>query len=264
MNNPFEWLDLYESDRIFAAQEEYSEFSDYYSEYASQYDLTAWYEYLTSLSPLKLNERSKILDLGCGTGDMLMYFLNDGMFVVGVDYSQRMLDAAEDNIFLSDDGYYRYILMNGDISGFYLSAKFDFIYSMGDTVNYLSLEKLRKLLKNVRRMLKNGAVFTFDAINPSHFVLEEQMSETVNIDEETKITFKRTLKYYEDGLYLDTHFDITDYEEKVISSEDHHQRVFTSEEICDISGECGLLCEKVPFLDDSDDSEKMQFVLKVK
>ncbi len=264
MNNPFEWLDRYETDRIFSMEEEYSEFSDYYSEYASSYDLSAWYEYLTSLSPLKLNERSKILDLGCGTGDMLLNFIDDGMFVVGVDYSGRMLDAAEDNIFLYDEDYYRYILINRDISDFFLSVKFDFIYSMGDTVNYLSMKKLTSLFSNIRCMLKNGAVFTFDAINPLHFIVGKEKCETVDIDEETKIIFRRILTQDADGMYLDTHFDITDTDGNILSSEDHHQRVFTEDEIYTAADSCGLIAQKVPFLDERDDSEKMQFVLKVK
>ncbi len=263
MSNPFEWLDTYELEKVFS-EDDYSDFADYYSEYAKGYDLEKWYEYLISLSPLSLDERSKVLDLGCGTGDMLINFIHDGIFVVGVDYSSQMLDAAEDNIFLAFDEYDRYILMKKDIGKFYLSAKFDFIYSMGDTVNYLSPEKLTSLFENVRYMLKKDAVFTFDAINPDHFSYGETTTEIVDIDDETKISFERVMKRYEEDLYLDTHFEILDIEGNVLAKEDHHQRIFTYDEISLAAEKCGLECMKVPFVDARDDSEKIQIVLKVK
>lgn len=262
MSNPFEWLDTYEIEKIFS-EEGYSDFSDYYSEYAKNYDLQSWYEYLLNLSPIEINERSLVLDLGCGTGDMLIHFMNDGAFVVGVDYSSYMLDAAEDNIIITFDDAHRYILMKKDISEFYLSAKFDFIYSMGDTVNYLSPQKLEKLFSNVKYMLKKGSVFTFDAINPAHFEKDHVSKEEVEIDETTKISFRRIMSQNDDGLFLDTHFDILDENDEILSSQDHHQRVYTFDEIYSLACKHGYTCEQVPFLDSEDNAEKIQVVMKV-
>ena len=54
MNNPLEWLSQYDETDLRKAfrDEEYSSFSDYYSDYADSYDFDVWYEYLLSLSPL--------------------------------------------------------------------------------------------------------------------------------------------------------------------------------------------------------------------
>ncbi len=265
-NDPFEWLSQYTlspQEPLFPG-EEYSAFSDYYSDYAQNYDFDLWYEYLLSLSPLKINERSKVLDLGCGTGDMMLRFINDGVFIVGIDYSEEMISAADDNIFLNNEDVYRYILIKKDISEFYISAKFDLIYSMGDTVNYLSYDNLGKLLGNVRYMLRNGAVFTFDAINPEHFVTDEAKTETVDIDEQTKISFYRIRKTGNDGDYLDTKVEILDNKGNILAKESHHQRIFSFDEINILAEENGLICSQVPFIDESEEAEKIQIILKVK
>jgi len=266
MNNPLEWLSQYDETDLRKAfrDEEYSSFSDYYSDYADSYDFDVWYEYLLSLSPLKIDERSKVLDLGCGTGDMMLRFIDDGVFTVGVDYSEEMITAAEDNIFLYDEDIYRYILIKEDISRFYLSAKFDFIYSMGDTVNYLSYYKLSSLFFNMRYMLKKGAVFTFDAINPEHFIINKAVTEIVDIDDDTKISFLREKKEYPDGIYLDTIVNILDNDGNILAKESHHQRIFSIDEISFLADKCGFEATQVPFIDENDDAEKIQVILKVK
>ena len=45
----------------------------------------------------------KVLDVGCGTGDPLVEFLNLGLNAVGFDYSEEMVSKAREN--LKKNGY---------------------------------------------------------------------------------------------------------------------------------------------------------------
>ena len=71
---------------------------------AKEYDL--WYQtekgkYISSLENklmvdlLKPQTGQKLLDIGCGTGNHLLYFLEKNLFIYGIDSSYSMLKEAE-------------------------------------------------------------------------------------------------------------------------------------------------------------------------
>ena len=126
----------------------------------------------------------------------MLDFMDAGSFVVGVDISAEMLMSADEVIrdCYEDDDYIPAILIQKDIAEFCLSVKFDLIYCMGDTLNYLSREKMEKTFNNVKKMLKEGSAFIVDVINPEHFMTDVPEEETITLHDKTKITFLRCLK----------------------------------------------------------------------
>ncbi|MBE6038904.1 MAG: class I SAM-dependent methyltransferase [Anaerofustis stercorihominis] len=268
MNNLFNWLDGLDDNPVDLSSftEAYSDFSDYYADYADEYDYDRWFEFLLSLSDRNIDERSRVLDLGCGTGGMMLKFLSEGAFVVGVDFSRKMLDSADDLIFLSGESE-RYILLQKDISEFFLSVKFDFVYSMGDTINYLLEESaLTGLFCNVRKMMHSDSIFTFDIINKDHFAGNNNSEEIVSISawRDTHLHFYRNLKNENDKFFLYTKVEIRNEDGTVLGVENHKQRVYTYKDIEMCACMCGFDCHRVPFLNDCESLEKIQIVLKVK
>lgn len=141
---------------------DYDKFAFYYDVLTSQVDYDLWFDYLYRISGMDNGEKNAVLDLGCGTGELMEKFCSAGCSCVGVDLSEEMLalcDAA-----LYGNGY-DYFLTKGKMQDFKIQKKFDFIYSACDSVNYLSEEEFAKLLENVLSMLKNGGVFTFDMLS---------------------------------------------------------------------------------------------------
>jgi SAM-dependent methyltransferase len=53
------------------------------------------YRFVNMVARLPLNERSRILDIGCGPGWVSHYFAKLGLEVLGIDISQELLDIAE-------------------------------------------------------------------------------------------------------------------------------------------------------------------------
>lgn len=145
----------------------YSEFAKVYDAYSLCYDYGIWFDYLIKLSGLKTLTGKKILELGCGTGKMLAKFASCKAFVTGVDSSDTMLSIADEKFFRRK---LPAALINFDMGEFASNQKFDFIYAMGDSVNYLNGKELESLISNVSAMLAEDAAFTFDALNKTYML----------------------------------------------------------------------------------------------
>ena len=104
-----------------------------------------------------------ILDGGCGTGGHVIPLARRGYKVTGFDSSETMIKhakekTAESNLTLD--------FQVGDLRNFNLNKKFDACICMFAVMNYLTKTKdLIKALRNIRRHLKKGALFTFDFWN---------------------------------------------------------------------------------------------------
>jgi len=166
----------------------YEGFSAVYDSYMDEYDCDAWFRYLHELSGIQNLSGKRILDLGCGTGDMLRRFAEAGAVCTGVDISSDMLKVATSKF---DGEHFRAVLIDGDISKTVITSRFDFIYCIGDTINYLEKNGLDSLFSNVCGMLADGGSFTFDMLNKK-FMLENRAKETV-ITASGDIVFNRRI-----------------------------------------------------------------------
>jgi SAM-dependent methyltransferase len=101
-----------------------------------------------------------ILDLGCGTGRILVPLLRDGHEVVGVDASPTMLARLrarnpEANV------------LEGDIRALSLKRKFPLVICAFNTFMHLyEREDVERFLDTVKRHLAPGGTFAFDVMNP--------------------------------------------------------------------------------------------------
>ena len=91
------------------------------------------------LSKNKIEEYS-LLDLGCSRGELLYHIKNDlknYKSLVGLDYSQVLIDSAKSQDFSNDISF-----IVGDAENFSLSQQFDFIVCVGVTGYFDSLQNL--------------------------------------------------------------------------------------------------------------------------
>jgi len=136
----------------------------------SEYDTWAWlYNHtmgpqygLEQLKPIaimllpKLPQGAHLLDLCCGTGNLMQQLLEGGYKVTGLDGSEAMLDYARQN---APEG--EFIL--GDARTFNLPESFDGVVSSSASLNHiLSLEELKAVFNNVFNVLKPNGLFLFD------------------------------------------------------------------------------------------------------
>jgi len=66
--------------------------------YDAQYMKEQQDKFEVALNPIKLNSKSVVLDAGCGTGLLAERIAKDVKFIVGVDFSRKMLDRAKSRL----------------------------------------------------------------------------------------------------------------------------------------------------------------------
>ncbi len=98
-----------------------------------------------------------LLELGCGTGKFGAKFSRDNFLIFGLDNSIEMLKVAHIR------AYKNFHIFCADMKDFSLLKKFDFIFSVHDTINYfLDLYDLSRVLKSVKRIMHKDSIFMFD------------------------------------------------------------------------------------------------------
>ncbi|MDD5597642.1 MAG: methyltransferase domain-containing protein [Victivallaceae bacterium] len=117
------------------------------------------------ISELKLSGNERILDLGCGDGKLSVNLsrLVPGGYVLGIDASQGMIDAAKQKA----KNNLEFKLM--DINELELPGKFDVIFSNA-ALHWI--KDHRKLWENVKNILSDNGIVRFNfaaAGNCAHF-----------------------------------------------------------------------------------------------
>lgn len=105
-------------------------------------------------------EQGTILDLACGTCSVSYYLAKMGYSIVGVDYSEDMLQIASNK--LSELGC-DFSLIKSNMLDLELTEQVDGCICTLDSLNHLnSIAEVEKAMKIVHSSLKNNGLFIFD------------------------------------------------------------------------------------------------------
>ncbi|WP_414526549.1 class I SAM-dependent methyltransferase [Nodularia chucula] len=136
----------------------------------TEYDTWAWLynqtmgpEYCQNqLKPLekillpRLKQNAQILDLCCGTGQLVQILINQGYQITGIDNSTQMLNYARQN---APNG--KFIL--ADARQFELPPSFDAAFSTSAALNHImTIPELQQVFQRVYLALKDNGWFLFD------------------------------------------------------------------------------------------------------
>lgn len=122
---------------------------EYYSNIKDSEDVKIVHD--EALNLLKPAPNEKILDIGCGRGELVKRMLGVGVNAFGIDYSSAAVTIAKNVC-----GSGRIVRANA-IHLPFTNEKFDKIV-LTDVVEHLDQEDLDKCLKEVKRVLKNDGV----------------------------------------------------------------------------------------------------------
>jgi SAM-dependent methyltransferase len=116
-------------------------------------------------------QRGRVLELACGTGQKLIPIASDGHSCVGLDNSSDMLAEARRKAGERDVAVE---WVHGDMRAFDLGRTFDLVLIAGNSLlHLLEAEDLVSCFRSVRRHLAPGGRFVFDVFNPSVRLLAE-------------------------------------------------------------------------------------------
>lgn len=142
---------------------------------------------LRTIARDRLPDKSRILDLCCGTGQLAKVLIQKGYEVSGIDGSDRMLRYARKNAPAA-----KFSL--GDARVFSLPAEYNAVFSTFDALNHImTLEELEQVFKNVFACLVNGGIFIFDMTMKMHF--ESVTRNHNNIQEKPEYLYLARVEY---------------------------------------------------------------------
>ena len=141
---------------------------DLFESYARFYDL----DYAGYDSDLHLYHQfaarcgSPILELGCGTGRLVVPLARGGLDVTGVDVSPAMLERARQKVAAANLGE-RVTLLEQDIRDLDLPGGFGLAIAATNTfMHLLTADDQLKALASIHSALRPGGLFVLDVLNP--------------------------------------------------------------------------------------------------
>lgn len=116
-----------------------------------------------------------VLELACGTGQLLVPIAQGGREAVGLDLSRPMLDAARQR---ASRAGVAVELVEGDMREFDLGRRFSLVFVARNSLLHLSAaEDFLATFAAVRRHLMPGGAFALDVFNPSVRMLAQPAGE---------------------------------------------------------------------------------------
>lgn len=138
----------------------YEAFASVYDLFMKQVEYDQWLNHIHAVWD-KLGAKPKtVIDLGCGTGSILLPLAKEGFEVIGVDLSPEML-AEADHKAMEEGLSVR--LACQDMTELELGEKADCILSLCDCMNYLTEDgQLEDAFQSIAQHMKKGSLFLFD------------------------------------------------------------------------------------------------------
>lgn len=143
----------------------YEVLGSFYDQLMTEEDPKERYCYLNELfKEYDKKVPQSILDLGCGTGSLLLHYAKNGADVIGVDNSEEMLLVAYDKLKDFTDNV---LLLNQDMKELDLNDTVDGVICTMDGMNHLlSLAEISQVLSKIRLFLNSKKLFIFDVNTP--------------------------------------------------------------------------------------------------
>ncbi len=145
-------------------------FNIYGDEFSKVYD-RFWNDFIDKVGPKiskiyqkysSTNAAKNVLDLCCGTGQLIKILSKQGYQVTGIDRSASMLKIADTKL-KEEINASRVTLLKDNMEDFNLNTTFDLIVSTFDSINHLEdLNQVNTCFRNVYNHLVNNGVFIFD------------------------------------------------------------------------------------------------------
>lgn len=219
---------------------------DAYTSFASVYDMFMdnipygeWCAYLTSLLKEYGVEDGILLDLGCGTGSLTELLAQEGYDMIGVDFSEDMLQITMEK---REESGLPILYLLQDMREFELYGTVRAVVSICDSMNYiLDYGELVQVFSLVNNYLDPGGIFIFD-LNTEYKYREILAQSTIAEDRE------------ESSFIWDNDYDeterINEYDLTLFIKEDgdlyrkyretHFQRAYTLDEAAAAAKEAGM------------------------
>lgn len=184
-------------------------------------------------------ERNVVVDLGCGTGTLTEFLADAGYDMIGIDYSQDMLQVALDK---RERSGREILYLHQDMRELELYGTVGAVVSVCDSLNYLlEEEEIEQTFRLVNNYLYPGGVFIFDF--NTVYKYEEVIGDRTIAENREDCSFIWENYYDPEGQLNE--YDLTIFvrveEEKYRRfAETHYQRGYTPEQMRRLVEKAGM------------------------
>ena len=159
-------------------QHQFTSLAPYYDELMAHVPYSAWVDYVLKICKRYKHAPKHVLDCACGTGNVTYELASRGFDVVGVDFSQEMIDVARHKSTFAPRFFSKSTFTNtstptfiqSDLCNMQLDRTFDTITCLYDSLNYLTApQMLQQAFAQISEHLQPGGLFIFDMNAPYAF-----------------------------------------------------------------------------------------------
>lgn len=243
----------------------YEQFAQIYDWALNELPYDEWLLYIEKIFKNFDASPQLVLDLGCGTGSMTNLMATKGYDMIGVDLSEDMLAIAKEK---AKEQKADVIYLNQDMTELDLYGTIDAVISCGDALNYVLDEAdILAAFKNVNLFLNPGGLFIFD-MNTIYKFKEVLGNNTYAENHHTSSYIWENYYYEEESIneYEVTIFLQNDAGTYDKTTEIHHERGYTVDEIKDLLVKAGMKLEAIyhdnTFEPIKANTERMYFVAR--
>ena len=209
----------------------YTTLSKYYDRLMSGYDYGQAFEFVLQ----NVKDKTKGVDIACGSGKFAIELAKHGKKVFGIDNSQQMLNEAANN---AKSEAQNVVFVYGDMEELEL-PKIDFAVAMCDAVNYLPNKKsIRNFFSAVYKALSDFGVFIFDV--SSIYKLNKLIENSPYYEDYDDLTVLWTNSKNSNRYTMDLSFFVKDKDVYKRFDERHVQCAYSYGELETILKECGF------------------------
>ena len=209
--------------------EAYTDFALVYDTLMDNTPYERWCEIITGILRRYGIEKELVLDLGCGTGTLTELLAKEGYDMIGVDFSEEMLNRAMEKA-LEENQDILYLLQ--DMREFELYGTVKAVVSVCDSLNYLLEEDdIIETFRLVNNYLDPQGLFIFDF--NTVYKYRDVIGDTTIAENRDDCSFIWENYYHEEERIneYDVTFFIKEGELFRRFEETHYQRGYTAEEM---------------------------------
>lgn len=240
-----------------------------YGDFASVYDLLTFnvpYDEIAKYYAdilFKMANGKRVLDMGCGTGNLTVRLADMGFNLIGQDASSEMLSIAANK-----SSKVQWICQN--MVETQLGERVDAVISTLDSINHLeSCSEISNCFRCVAKSLKRGGAFIFDMNTP--FKHREILGDNTFVYDVDGVYCVWQNTFYERDCGVDIDLDLffEDDDGRYSRGEEHFREIALSEEeICHLLKDAGFeianIWQYLTFNNPKFDSEKLLVLAKLR
>jgi len=142
-----------------------------------------------------LKNRSRILDIGCATGELALALAKKGHHVVGIDLDEKMIELAREKTKRLGLNTGFFIKDMAKIGADFPPASFDAVLCFGNTLVHLENPgKIKEVFIGIHKVLKSGGILMVQVVNYDR-ILSGGIAELPLLENENFI-FRREYRYH--------------------------------------------------------------------